>query len=124
MSADPVANRGSGWHLGDARTGALRPGARPRHKEEVRQETGLTGAMYEGIADPYCYAGTTVLKNLPGLRKQSALDRFETIATAKRAEEPLPAGVFVGRDPLSPSQSANQSEWNAPFGWCLVGTSS
>lgn len=50
--------------------------------------------MYEGVADPHCYSGTTVLKNLRGLRKQAALDRFETIATAQRAEEPLPAGTF------------------------------
>ncbi len=50
--------------------------------------------MYEGAADPYCYAGTTVLKNMRGLREQAALDRFETIATAKRAEDPLPTGTL------------------------------
>jgi len=48
--------------------------------------------MYEAGVDPYCYVGTTVLKNVPGLRDQDALNRFEAIATAKRAEEPLPAG--------------------------------
>jgi len=48
--------------------------------------------MYAAGVDPYCYVGTTVLKNVPGLRDQDALDRFEAIATAKRAEEPLPAG--------------------------------
>jgi cell filamentation protein len=48
--------------------------------------------MYEAVADPYCYSGTAVLKNIPGLRDQVALDRFEAIATAKRAEEPLPGG--------------------------------
>jgi cell filamentation protein len=42
--------------------------------------------------DPYCYPGTTILKNIPGLREQSALDRFEAAASAQRAEEPLPAG--------------------------------
>ncbi|MGH6959170.1 MAG: hypothetical protein ACREE7_01675, partial [Dongiaceae bacterium] len=50
--------------------------------------------MYAAIADPYCYAGTTVLKNIPRLRGQAALERFETIATAKRAEEPLPTGAL------------------------------
>lgn len=42
--------------------------------------------MYEAFADPYCHAGTTVLKNIPGLRDRAALERFETVATAQRAE--------------------------------------
>lgn len=50
--------------------------------------------MYEAVADPYCYASTTVLKNRRGLRDQAALDRFEVIATTRRAEEPLPAGTL------------------------------
>ncbi len=48
--------------------------------------------MYDAVSDPYCYPGTTVLKNLPGLRDQRALDGFETAITAQRADEPLPAG--------------------------------
>ena len=32
--------------------------------------------MYEAHADPYCYPGTTVLKNIPGIRNQAALDEF------------------------------------------------
>ena len=48
--------------------------------------------MYDAVADPYCYAGTTVLKNIPGIRDQAALEDFEAIATAQRAEEPLPNG--------------------------------
>ncbi|GIK97676.1 MAG: hypothetical protein BroJett029_18850 [Alphaproteobacteria bacterium] len=48
--------------------------------------------MYEAAADPYCYPGTTVLKNKVGIRDQLTLDRFEAIATAQRAEEPLPCG--------------------------------
>jgi cell filamentation protein len=48
--------------------------------------------MYEAIVDPYCYSGSTVLKNIPGLRSQRALDRFEAAITAQRADEPLPAG--------------------------------
>lgn len=48
--------------------------------------------MYEAGPDPYCYLGTTVLKNIPGLRRQEDLDRFEAAATTQRADEPLPAG--------------------------------
>jgi cell filamentation protein len=48
--------------------------------------------MYEAGSDPYCYPGTDVLKNIPGLRSQEDLDRFEAAATTQRADEPLPAG--------------------------------
>ncbi len=33
--------------------------------------------MYDAIADPYCYNGTTILKNLASIRKQAALTEFE-----------------------------------------------
>lgn len=48
--------------------------------------------MYEASPDPYCYPGTTVLKNKAGLRDQSELDDFESAMTFARAEEPLPNG--------------------------------
>lgn len=48
--------------------------------------------MYDAVADPYCYEGTTVLKNLRGLTKQVALARFEAAMTTQRADEPLPRG--------------------------------
>lgn len=48
--------------------------------------------MYDAVEDPYCYPGTTVLRNLPGLRTQRALTRFETAMAAQRADEPFPAG--------------------------------
>jgi cell filamentation protein len=48
--------------------------------------------MYEAGLDPYCYPGTDVLKNIPDLRVQEDLDRFEAAATTQRADEPLPAG--------------------------------
>lgn len=48
--------------------------------------------MYDVVADPYCYPSTTVLKNIPGLRSQAALDEFEVAMTAQRADEPLPSG--------------------------------
>lgn len=51
-------------------------------------------AVYDAVADPYCYPETTVLKNRAGLRTQAELDFFEEEATAQRAAEPLPAGRF------------------------------
>jgi cell filamentation protein len=48
--------------------------------------------MYDAVADPYCYSGTTVLKNLPGIRDQAALDAFEAALTEQRGDEPLPRG--------------------------------
>ncbi len=48
--------------------------------------------FYETSPDPYCYPGTTVLKNRLHLRDQAALDAFETLITDQRAAEPLPAG--------------------------------
>lgn len=48
--------------------------------------------MYDAVPDPYCYRGTTVLKNLADLHEQAALDTFESTMTAQRADEPLPRG--------------------------------
>jgi cell filamentation protein len=50
--------------------------------------------VYEAIDDPYCYKGTSILRNRLGLRDQEALDAFEAEATAQRFAEPLPAGRF------------------------------
>ena len=50
--------------------------------------------MYDATPDPFCYPGTSVLKNIPGIRNQAELDRFETAITAQRGEEPLPLGRF------------------------------
>ena len=47
---------------------------------------------YDAIADPYCYPGTTVLRNIPDIRDSEALAEFEAVSTAQRADEPLPAG--------------------------------
>jgi cell filamentation protein len=47
---------------------------------------------YDAIADPYCYSKTTVLKNIADIRNQNALAEFEAVATAQRADEPLPEG--------------------------------
>jgi cell filamentation protein len=48
--------------------------------------------MYDAIADPYCYPGTTVLQNKLDIRDQTKLDEFEAEITDQRAAEPLPAG--------------------------------
>lgn len=48
--------------------------------------------MYEAGGDPYCYRGTSVLKNRLGLRDRTKLDAFEAEITAQGAAEPLPAG--------------------------------
>ncbi|MGA7710714.1 MAG: Fic family protein [Rhizomicrobium sp.] len=48
--------------------------------------------MYDAVADPYCYPGTAVLKNLLDIRDQATLDDFEAALTTQRADEPLPAG--------------------------------
>lgn len=48
--------------------------------------------MYDAIADPYCYPGTGVLINLPGIKQQDKLEQFETDIAKQRADEPLPKG--------------------------------
>lgn len=48
--------------------------------------------MYDAVEDPYCYPGTTILRNRAGLRDQAALDAFELDMTTQRASEPLPSG--------------------------------
>ncbi len=48
--------------------------------------------MYDAVNDPYCYEGTTALKNFPDIQNQDALDAFEAIMTAQRSDEPLPKG--------------------------------
>jgi cell filamentation protein len=51
--------------------------------------------MYDAVEDPYCYPGTTVLKNKLKLKTQSELNSFEAEITSQRAEEPLPAGKLT-----------------------------
>lgn len=50
--------------------------------------------MYDAAADPYCYEGTTILKNLRGIRDEAALELFEKAMTDQRADEPFPEGRF------------------------------
>lgn len=58
---------------------------------EARQES-LNQVFYDAAPDPYCYPGSTVLKNRLGLRVQAELDAFEHELTAQRFDEPLPIG--------------------------------
>ncbi len=53
--------------------------------------------MYDAVEDPYCYPGTTVLRNRAGLRDQAQLDAFELDMTTQRAAEPLPSGRLGAR---------------------------
>lgn len=48
--------------------------------------------MYDAVTDPYCYPGTTVLRNKAGIREVGALEAYEAAITAQRADEPLPTG--------------------------------
>ena len=45
-------------------------------------------------ADPCLYPGSEVLRNLPGIRDQTALDKFERVAVALRMEQGVPTGQF------------------------------
>jgi len=44
--------------------------------------------------DPYVYPDSDVLRNLPGIRDQTALDKFERVAVALRVEQGVPTGRF------------------------------
>jgi len=48
--------------------------------------------MYDVADTIYCYPGSEVLKNKPGIRDPRALEKFEFVMSAQRAEEPFPAG--------------------------------
>jgi cell filamentation protein len=48
--------------------------------------------VYDVGPDPYCYSGTTVLRNKLGLTDQTNLDDFEADAVTQRGTEPLPGG--------------------------------
>jgi cell filamentation protein len=47
---------------------------------------------YDAGSDPYCYAGTSILKNIPGIRDPERLEQFEGVVAAQRSLEPLPRG--------------------------------
>ena len=47
---------------------------------------------YAAGSDPYCYAGTSVLRNTRGIRDQAELERFESAIVKQRSLEALPRG--------------------------------
>src|SRR5580692_4284137 len=48
--------------------------------------------MHDSAHDPYCYLGTTILKNIANIRDQAALDAFGASSAVRRAAEVLPEG--------------------------------
>ena len=50
--------------------------------------------MYDATEDPYCYPGTSVLKNVPGFTDTKELAAFEAITTAGHARDTLPKGAL------------------------------
>jgi cell filamentation protein len=54
----------------------------------------MNGRGYDAFDDPYCYKGTSTLKNKAGLKEDPQLEGFELEMTTLRALEPLPAGRF------------------------------
>ncbi|KRB80629.1 adenosine monophosphate-protein transferase [Sphingomonas sp. Root710] len=50
--------------------------------------------MYAVEDDPYCYPGTTVLRNRFDIRDEQVLEDLESELTTARADEPLPEGVL------------------------------
>lgn len=63
--------------------------------------------------DPYVYPGTTVLKNIPGIRSPEALDRFERLAVAARIRQGVPEGPFD----LQHLQSIHRHLFQDVYGW-------
>ena len=53
--------------------------------------------MYGAERDPYCYPGTAVLINKPGIRNSAVLETFEAESVRARASLPLPAGRLSAR---------------------------
>jgi len=52
---------------------------------------------YDVFDDPYCYKGTSTLKNKLGLRDLALLESFELEMTTLRASEALPSGKYDPR---------------------------
>lgn len=54
----------------------------------------MSADPYEVFDDPYCYKGTSILKNKARLRDEQLLSDFELEMTTLRAGEPFPQGSF------------------------------
>jgi cell filamentation protein len=53
------------------------------------------GSRYDSFDDPYCYSGTSVLRNMLDLQDYAELEAFEHQAASASGEERLPIGAFV-----------------------------
>lgn len=69
----------------------LSPAERPARSSKFTVRADFP-SMYAAIDDPYCYPGTTVLKNKLGLRSQRELDAFESEMSFERSTDSLPSG--------------------------------
>ncbi len=47
---------------------------------------------YGSFDDPYCYEGSSVLRNVQDLKSEAELERFEVAMSKLRSSEPLPDG--------------------------------
>ena len=62
-----------------------------------------------GGSDPYLYSGTSVLRNVPGLRNPEQLAAFETAKAARRfCQHLLPASRGVSRARVAIGQIATE----------------
>ena len=52
------------------------------------------GSPYDSFDDPYCYPGTSVLKNNLDLRDYTELEAFEHESASAKGDDGLPAGLF------------------------------
>ena len=52
------------------------------------------GSPYDSFEDPYCYPGTSTLKNKLDLRDYAELEAFEHESVSAKGEEELPFGHF------------------------------
>jgi cell filamentation protein len=69
--------------------------------------------MYGAEPDPYCYPGTDILANIPGLRDTAALEEFELAMVAQRASEPHPPGRLSARH----YRAINHHLFQDVYGW-------
>lgn len=52
------------------------------------------GSPYDSFDDPYCYPGTSVLKNKLDLHDYAELEAFEHESASAKGDDSLPSGVF------------------------------
>src|SRR2546430_13370348 len=76
--------------------------------------TTLFRSVSSMSSGPYVYPGTTVLKNIPGIRNQEILDRFEADRVGQRSleliERPL-SGLFdIEQDRKSTRLNSSHSQ--------------